>query len=116
MAAAARRRRPRGPAGADDLVARMMAFDQDKDGKLTRAEVTDERLVRLFDRADADKDGIVTKDELTALAAREAGRATAAVRRLGGPGGGPGGPGGGRADAGRAPGRARSCRRCSSSA
>ncbi len=47
----------------------MMEFDKDKDGKLTRAEVTDERLIRLFNRADADKDGTVTREELTALAA-----------------------------------------------
>ena len=59
----------------------MMAFDKDKDGKLTKAEVTDERLHRLFDRADADKDGVVTKDELTALAAREAATTAAAPRR-----------------------------------
>ena len=44
-------------AGADDLVARMMAFDENKDGKLTRTEVTDERLHRLFDRADTDRTG-----------------------------------------------------------
>ena len=48
-------------ADADDLVTRMMAFDQNKDGKLTKDEVTDERLHRLFDRADADKDGTVTE-------------------------------------------------------
>ena len=60
------------PSDADDLVARMMEFDKDQDRKLTRAEVTDARLHRLFDRADADKDGVVTRDELTALAAREA--------------------------------------------
>ena len=60
------------PSDADDLVARMMEFDKDQDRKLTRAEVTDERLHRLFDRADADKDGVVTREELTALAAREA--------------------------------------------
>src|SRR3954469_17250643 len=60
-----------GPEGRPDLVTRMMAFDQDKDGKLTRAEVTDARLRGLFDRADADQDGIVTKPELNALQARE---------------------------------------------
>jgi EF hand len=81
------------PATAEDLVARMMAFDKNGDGKLTKSEVTDERLHRLFDRADADKDGSVTKAELTALEARE----SASFR--GGPGGfgppgGPGGPGG----------------------
>jgi hypothetical protein len=78
------------PATADGLVARMMAFDKNGDGKLTKSEVTDERLHRLFDRADADKDGSVTKAELTALEARE----SASFR--GGPGGfgPPGGPGG----------------------
>ena len=77
----------------DDLVTRMMAFDKNKDGKLTMAEVTDERLHRLVDRADADKDGFVTKEELTALAAKEQ-----ISNRGGGPGGfgppGGGGPGG----------------------
>ncbi len=81
------------PSGADGLVSRMMQFDKNSDGELTKAEVTDARLKRLFDRADADHDGIVTKQELTALAASE----PAAGR--GGPGGfGPpgfGGPGGG---------------------
>ena len=76
------------PAPADGLVARMMAFDKDGDGKLTKSEVTDERLHRLFDRADADKDGTVTKAELAALEAKE----SASFR--GGPGGfgPPGGP------------------------
>ncbi|HWE36110.1 MAG TPA: EF-hand domain-containing protein [Isosphaeraceae bacterium] len=78
------------PGEADDLVTRMMAFDKDKDGKLTKAEVTDDRLHRLFDRADADKDGTVTKAELTALAAKE--RAT--LRNGPGGPGGRGGPGG----------------------
>ncbi len=83
------------PGDADDLVTRMMAFDKNKDGKLTMAEVTDERLHRLVERADADKDGFVTKEELSALAAREQ-----ISNRGGGPGGfdplragpGPGGP------------------------
>jgi hypothetical protein len=57
---------------ADGFVARMMAFDKNKDGKLTRDEITDERLLRLFDRADANKDGVVTKEELLALFAKEA--------------------------------------------
>ena len=35
------------------LVKRMMAFDKNKDVKLTREEVTDRRLHRLFDMADA---------------------------------------------------------------
>ncbi len=74
---------------ADDLVSRMLAFDANKDGYLIRSEVTDNRLLRLFDRADADKNGRVTKSELTALAEKE----HADLR--GGPGfGPPGGPGG----------------------
>jgi hypothetical protein len=83
------------PSGAESsIVTRMMAFDANKDGKLTRDEITDPRLLRVFDRADANKDGVVTKEELTALAAKieaeEGGQGGA-----GGPGGGPGGFGGG---------------------
>jgi len=49
---------------ADAMVSRMMAFDKNKDGKLTRDELTDPRMQRMFDRAGANKDGVVTKDEL----------------------------------------------------
>jgi hypothetical protein len=52
------------------IVTRMMAFNKKKDGKLTKAEVTDARLHRLFDMADTNKDGVVTKEELMALAAK----------------------------------------------
>jgi len=80
----------------DSLESRVMQFDANKDGKLTKAEVTDERLQRLFDRADADHDGIVTKQELTALAAREPAGGRGGFGAPGGPGsfGGTGGPGG----------------------
>src|SRR5204863_1177306 len=54
-------------------------------------ELTDTRLHRLFDRADANQDGVVTKEELLALFAREA--------EVAGQDQGPGGPGG------RGPGR-----------
>jgi hypothetical protein len=74
----------------DDLATRMLAFDRDKDGKLTRAEVTDERLLGLFDRADVDKDGFVTKAELISLEAKEKGNDRGG--RGFGPPGGPGGP------------------------
>src|SRR5262245_61929982 len=84
----------KGGADATALVERMMAFDKNKDGKLTKEEVTDERLHRLFDQADANKDGVVTKEELEALAKKldaEAGEGGG----FGGPGkGGPGGFGG----------------------
>ncbi len=79
----------------DAIVSQLMAFDKNKDGKLTRDEVTDERLQRLFDRADANKDGVVTKEELSALATKLAADESAdggRGRSFGS--GGPGGPGG----------------------
>jgi len=87
---------------ADRFVARMMAFNKNGDGKLTKEEVTDKRLHRLFDRADANKDGVVTKEELVALFAQEPPRS----RGFGPPGGddGPGGPGQGGPPGGRGPG------------
>jgi len=86
---------PTKSASADDLVTRMMQFDKDKDGKLTKTEVTDERLHRLFDRADVNEDGIVTKEELSALAAREPASDRRGPPGFGPPGGGfGGGPGG----------------------
>lgn len=69
------------------IVTKMMAFDKNHDGKLTRDELTDERLLRLFDRADANGDGVVTKTELTALAAK-----LDAENSQRGDTGGPGGP------------------------
>jgi hypothetical protein len=71
----------------DDLVVRMMEFDKDKDGKLTKVEITDARLHRLFDRSDANKDGIVTREELASLAAKEQSN-----EQRGGPPGFGGGP------------------------
>src|SRR3954462_12835893 len=101
------RERGGGRAPVDDVngfVARMMAFDKKKDGKLTRDEITDERLLRLFDQADTNKDGVVTKEELMALAEKleadagpggdRGGPGGPGGRGPGGPGGGPGGPGG----------------------
>jgi hypothetical protein len=81
------------PAGTKDysdspIVTRMMRFDVKKDGKLTRDEVLDLRLLRVFDAADANKDGIVTRDELIAVAAK------LETEVADGPGGRPGGPGG----------------------
>src|SRR5438874_443246 len=89
----------------DALVARMMAFDKNKDGKLTRDEITDGRLLRLFDRADTGKNGVVTKADLIAVATQLIADGPVAGGPGGGfggpdgpdgfgPGGGPGGPGG----------------------
>jgi len=55
----------------DEFVAKLMAFNKAKDGKLTKAELTDPRLHALFERADTNKDGIVTRAELEALYQRE---------------------------------------------
>ena len=72
------------------IVTKMMAFNKKKDGKLTKDEVTDPRLHRLFDLADTNKDGVVTREELMALAAK-----LDAEFGPGGPGkGGPKGKGG----------------------
>src|SRR5262245_37209202 len=65
------REQPKGATTVDAFVARLMAFDKNGDGELNKAEMTDERLLRIFERADANKDGIVTKAELVALATQE---------------------------------------------
>lgn len=83
--------RPEPAANMSELVAQMMKFDKDGDGKLAKAEITDARLVRLFNRADADKNGTVTKGELEAIEAKEQ---TNTRNSFGGPGGPMGGPGG----------------------
>lgn len=88
---------PAGRAGSvEATAARLMAFDTNGDGKLTKDELNDGRLAALFERADADKDGFVTKDELAALLTKEAAALTGGA---GAPKGGfpgfPGGPGGG---------------------
>jgi hypothetical protein len=87
-----------GPGGGVSLTERMMRFDANNDDKLTKSEITDERLKRLFDQADADKDGTVTRNELNVLTVRE--RANA----RGEGGGGFGGPGGGQRRMGGGPG------------
>ncbi|MGO9110538.1 MAG: EF-hand domain-containing protein [Thermoguttaceae bacterium] len=94
--------KPPNTVAVDAIVARMMAFDKNHDGKLTRDEITDPRLERLFDRADANHDGVVTKEELTALAQKmvaESSSGRGGRRGPGGPGGGFG-PGPGRPDGG----------------
>ncbi len=84
-----------GSGGVDAAVTKLMAYDADKDGKLTKDELNDARLTALFQRADGDQDGAVTKDELKAQLTKDA--AAFGNDRGGGPGGPPGGdrgPGG----------------------
>ena len=75
----------------DDQIAVIMAFDADKDGRLTKVELIDVRLLRLFNKVDASKKGFITIDELTAFLTKEASTKQAGGR--GGPGSGRGGPG-----------------------
>jgi Ca2+-binding EF-hand superfamily protein len=80
---------PGGPGGGEalnpeEIVARYLSMDKNKDDKLTKEEVG-ERLQRFLARADADNDGVATRLELTQLVSREA----SFGRGQGGPGGGP---------------------------
>jgi hypothetical protein len=111
-AAAAQQPKKADAALVDSIVNRMMAFDKNKDGKLTRDEITDPRLLRLFDRADTNKDGVVTREELAALAtqlAAEQGQGGKGKRGpdddSGGPGFGPPGDGPKGFGPGRGPGK-----------
>jgi Ca2+-binding EF-hand superfamily protein len=86
---------PATPTTPDELAAMLMAFDKNKDGKLTKAEVP-ERLQGLFARADDNKDGVLSADEIKRAAAAQP-QPTAGGRggREGeGRGGEPGGRGG----------------------
>jgi hypothetical protein len=85
---------------ASPIVTKMMAMDKNKDGKLTRDEITDERLMRLFDESDTNKDGVVTREELISLAAKLEAEVAAGGGRGGPGGGGPGGFDGGPPDGG----------------
>lgn len=60
-------RPPGPPPGGEDMVARMMSFDKDNDGKLSAAELP-ERMQGMMTRADKNSDGFLTKEELTAAA------------------------------------------------
>jgi Ca2+-binding EF-hand superfamily protein len=74
----------------DDLVSRLMAFDTNKDGALSRSELP-ARMQGLFARADANKDDLLTADELKASADAQQGTGGPAERRGGrGRDGGPG--------------------------
>jgi len=52
----------------DDVVARIMSFDKDRDGKVSKDELP-ERMQDLITKGDANKDGALDKDEIKKLAA-----------------------------------------------
>jgi Ca2+-binding EF-hand superfamily protein len=74
---------------ADELLASLLNYDKNKDGKLEKSEVP-ERLQGMFDRGDTDKNGVMDAAELRKLAADQAAAPPAPAQRRGG---GPGGPG-----------------------
>jgi cytochrome c peroxidase len=91
----------------DEVVARIMAFDRNNDGKVT-AEELPERMQHLLAQGDTNKDGVLDKDEVQKLARKLAGdgrrgRFDGRRGRFGGRG--PFGPGRGRGGFGRGRGR-----------
>jgi len=70
---------------ADGMLARMLAMDANKDGKLEKSELP-ERLQSMLARADKNEDGVLDRDEILAAARERSG--------------GPGGFGGGRPEPG----------------
>jgi hypothetical protein len=85
------------PISVDDIIERIMAFDRNKDGKVTRDELP-ERMHHLIELGDTNKDGALDRDEIrklaTRLAATPGGFGRGPVRVKTGPGPGPGAPGG----------------------
>ncbi len=72
---------------ADDLVERLMAYDKNGDGKVTKDELP-ERMHGLIEQGDRNGDGALDRDEIRRLSERGP--------PGGGPGGGFGGPKGGK--------------------
>jgi hypothetical protein len=56
----------RSPISVDDIVARIMSFDKNKDGKVTRDELP-ERMHHLIALGDTNKDGALDRDEIKKL-------------------------------------------------
>jgi hypothetical protein len=81
----------------DDIVERIMSFDKNKDGKITKDELP-ERMQFLIEKGDTNKDGVLDKEEIKALAAQMAKEGTTLPGA--GSGGGPGGRGRGPAGSG----------------
>jgi hypothetical protein len=54
------------PISVDDIVERIMSFDKNKDGMVTRDELP-ERMQFLIDRGDTNKDGALDRDEIRKL-------------------------------------------------
>ncbi len=61
----------RGPGGFGDPAARILSFDADGDGRISRDELP-ERMRQRFDRMDGNGDGTIDADEAQAAAERMA--------------------------------------------
>jgi hypothetical protein len=57
--------------GADAIVERILSFDKNKDGKVTKDELP-ERMQYLIEKGDTNKDGALDRDEIKKLAAEMA--------------------------------------------
>ena len=79
-----------GDLGANAIVERIMSFDKNGDGKITKEELP-ERMQNLIEKGDTNKDGVLDKEEIKKLAADMARDGSG---RDGFGGRGPGGPGG----------------------
>jgi hypothetical protein len=79
------------------MVDRALESDADKDGKLSKEEITqmDERRQQMVATADSNSDGFVDRSELTIAAAGAVKRMQEMRKAAGGAEGGAGGPGGG---------------------
>ena len=76
----------------DDVVERIMAFDKNKDGKVSKDELP-ERMHDLITRGDTNKDGALDRDEIRRLATAPGGLVTRGGFGFGIEGPGPGVPG-----------------------
>lgn len=80
------------PGNAEEMLARVLSFDKNKDGKLTKEELP-ERMQGMIERGDANGDGALDKEELKKLATSFQGQGPGARPDGDRPEGrGPGGP------------------------
>jgi hypothetical protein len=86
----------RGGRGGGGMVERIMGFDANEDGKVSKAELPEQMQQRMFPRADANGDGAIDREEAQAVAERFQQRGGGR-----GEGGGRGGRGEGRRGGGR---------------